>query len=102
MLFGDEYEGATGVLQLLFVSFIPFAFTTPAVNTLIYAFKRPQIIALTTLAQSPIVLISNFYLIPKIGIFAPVLTIGLVNTSTLLISYYFVWKYFNETSKKLS
>lgn len=95
-LFGPEYERSKFVLQLLLVAFIPFALSTPAVNTLIYAFQKPKIITLLSIVHLPFILLLNLYLIPKIGIFAPVIVLGLVNTSMMIFSYIFAWKAFKR------
>ena len=100
-LFGPEYEKAGPILRLLLLSYIPFTLGTPAVNTLIYAFKRPQIIAIMTVIQSPLIVTANFLLIPKLDIYAPVLIIALTNTTSMLVSYYFVWRYLGHRELKL-
>jgi len=91
-LFGVEYESSRPILQLLLVSFVPFVLATPAVNLLIYGFKEPKIITATTIFQLPFILAVNFYFIPRIGALAPVISIAAINTSTLLVSYFFVWQ----------
>lgn len=86
-LFGPQYASSGVVLQALFAVYIPFALATPAVNLLIYAFQKPYIIAATSLVNLPLVLLANFYLIPKIGVFAPVFALGMVNLLTMIVSF---------------
>jgi len=92
-LFGPEYERSGPVLQWLLVTFVPFALAVPAVNILIYHFEKPKIITILSFTQLPFIFVINFLLIPKIGVFAPVVTVGAINTSTLIITYFFALKY---------
>lgn len=87
-LFGPAYERSGVVLQLLFASFIPSAISVPAVNFVIYALKKPQIITLLSVVQLPIILFLNISLIPKIGVFAPVLALSVVNTLTAIVTFF--------------
>ena len=100
-LFGPEYKEAGPILQLLFISYIPFTLSTPAVNTLIYSFKRPQIIAIMTIIQSPLVIAANYFLIPRFDIYAPVVIIAGTNTISMFVSYYFVWRYLSKKEEGL-
>lgn len=89
---GDKYQQSAPVLQWLFVAFLPFVLATPAVNLLIYHFKKPAIVAILSLIQLPLVLIINYLYISSLGVFAPVIAIALANTMTLLVSYFFVFR----------
>lgn len=95
-LFGPDYKASAPVLRWLLVAFIPFALSAPAVNILIYHFERPRIITLTSLIQIPVTLSLNILLIPKIGVFAPVLVLGLVNFSTMIVTYIFALRYLKK------
>lgn len=92
-LFGPDYAASTPVLRWLLIAFIPFALSAPAINLLIYHFEKPRIVTLTSLIQMPVTLSLNILLIPKIGVFAPIFVLGLVNFSTMVIAYFFSWKY---------
>ncbi len=87
-LFGDKYTASVLVLQLLLIGLIPFALSTPSVNYLIYSAHKPRIIGLMTLFQLPFIILGNLYFIPKLGVLSPVIIAGLVNLSTLLVTYY--------------
>ncbi|OGY12911.1 MAG: hypothetical protein A3F61_00605 [Candidatus Blackburnbacteria bacterium RIFCSPHIGHO2_12_FULL_41_13b] len=91
-LLGDGYRQSGPVLQWLFVAFLPFVLATPAVNLLIYHFKKPAIVAILSLIQLPLTLIVNYLYISSLGVFAPVIAIALANTMTLLVSYIFVFR----------
>jgi len=91
-LFGDKYNKSVPVLQWLFIGLIPFALSTPSVNFLIYSAHKPKIIAFLTLFQLPFVILGNIYLISKLGVLGPVIISGLVNLSTMLVTYYLVYR----------
>lgn len=91
--FGPRYQQATSVLQWLFVGMMPLVLSAPAVNILIYYFKKPEIIASLSVLQLFIILGLNFYYLPTLDIYAPVLAQGLSNLSTMIISYFFAYKY---------
>jgi O-antigen/teichoic acid export membrane protein len=92
-LFGEQYQASKIVFQLLLVALIPFSISTPAVNALIYAFKKPRIISMLSIIQLPFIIILNVIMIPIYGVFAPIFVIGMVNISTMIVSYYFALKY---------
>ena len=98
-LFGGEYTTARNVLKWLVVSYIPVALSTPAVNLLIYALKKPNIIATITFVQLPLSLAANFYLIPRYGIYGPVIVQNVLNLSTLVVVSFLVWRYRNHKPK---
>ena len=88
-LFGDQYEQSGSVLQWLLVVQIPFVLSMPAVNILIYHFKMPKIITILSFLQLPTILLVNLLLIPKISIFAPIVALGIINMTTLVVAYYY-------------
>lgn len=92
-LFGGEYTTARTVLKWLVVSYVPVALSTPAVNLLIYALKKPNIIAAITFVQLPLSLAANFYLIPRYGIYGPVIVQNVLNLSTFVVVSFLIWRY---------
>lgn len=94
--FGEKYAEASPVLQWLFVALIPFTLSTPAVNILIYHFKKPQIIAYLSVFQLLIIVGINYYYLPTLNIYAPVLAIGLSNLSTMITTYTLAFKYLQD------
>jgi len=86
-LFGPKYVLSAGVLKWLLVGLVPFALSNPSVNALIYAFHKPRIIALLSVIQLPLIVLGNIILIPKYGIYGPVIVIGVWNLSTLLVTH---------------
>lgn len=95
-LLGPKYTASAGVLSWLLVGLIPFSLSAPFVNSLIYSYKKPQIIAILSLIQLPLVLLGNVYFIPRYGIFGPVIVIGLWNLSTLIVTSLFSSYYFSK------
>lgn len=85
-LLGPKYSLSSGVLKWLLVGLVPFALSSPSVNALIYTFHKPKIIALLSVIQLPLIIIGNILLIPKYGIFGPVIVIAFWNLSTLLVT----------------
>lgn len=101
MFFGPKYQESLPILQWLFVGYIPFIMATPAVNLLIYAFHKPKIIGILSLAQVPLILFLTSYLIPLYGVWGAVIIHILWNSSTLIVAYVFVGYYLLRTSRKL-
>lgn len=95
-LLGPKYQASSAVLKWLLVGLIPFALSAPYVNALIYSFKKPQVVALLSFVQLPLVLLGNLYLIPRFNIFGPVIVLGLWNLSTLVITLAFASHYFSK------
>lgn len=93
LLFGNDYREATGVMQWLFVAIIPLLMSGPAVNVLIYHFKKTEVIAFMAVLQLIIVLVVNYLFIPQLGVFAPVLALGIAQFSTTFITYIFAVYY---------
>lgn len=95
-LFGPEYVRSKEVLQWLFVAMVPFALSVPSVNILIYYFKKPSIITYLSFFQLVIMISISYLYIPSLGIFAPVLALGLSNTLVLIVTYAFSLKYLSK------
>lgn len=95
-LFGNRYISSIPVLQLFFIALIPFALSTAPVNLLIYSFHRPQIIAILSVLQLPIVILGNLYLIPKLGVLGPAVVFGFVNFLTLTVTALSAWYYLRK------
>lgn len=93
MLFGSEYQSAAKVLQGLLISYLPFVLATPAINLLIYGFGKPNFIFILSLLQLIIFLGINYFYLPILGVFAPVLALGIINVLQLIYSYSLVFYY---------
>lgn len=93
MLFGSEYQSATRVLRGLLISYLPFVLAAPAINLLIYGFGKPNFIFILSLLQLIIFLGINYFYLPILGVFAPVLALGIINVLQLIYSYSLVFYY---------
>ena len=94
--FGPKYKNSLPVLQWLLAGFIPFVFATPAVNALIYSFKKPQIIALIALVQLPFIMAAYLYLTPRLGILGPAYIHLAWHLTTMVLSVIFVFRYIKK------
>lgn len=90
-LFGPDYAESGPVLQLLFLSFVPASLSVPAVNFVIYAMHKPQIITALSLVQLLLVVSLNIWLIPRLGITAPAFALLASNTLTLVVAFPIAW-----------
>lgn len=88
-LLGPQYVASSSVFKGLLLTLIPFALFTASTNALIYSFNKPQIVAITSIVQFPLIVLGNIYAIPRWGIFGPVIVLAAWNMSTLVVSYYF-------------
>lgn len=95
-LLGPKYLASSSVFKGLLLTLIPFALFTPSTNALIYSFNKPQIVAITSIVQLPLIILGNIYAIPKWGIFGPVAVLAVWNLSTFAVSYYFSLKELNK------
>lgn len=86
LVYGSSYTDASSVLQLLFLALIPFLIAIPFNNLLTYFFKKPQILAVSSLIQLFLIFGLNFILIPKLGSIAPAISIGISSTTAMIIS----------------
>lgn len=86
-IFGDKYLSSLPVLQLLLLSNIPFLLTIPTNSFLTYTVKKPVIIAISSLIQLITIFVANLILIPKLGMFAPPISVGLAAFIAFIISF---------------
>jgi O-antigen/teichoic acid export membrane protein len=94
LLFGNKYLESVPIFQALAASQIPFLFTVPAVSAIIYAMKKTVYIGVLSFFQLAAIVMLNYYLIPRFGVFGPTITFGITNTLlaiyvwTLVIKHY--------------
>ena len=94
ILFGAKYLQSVGVLQALLLAVIPFVLTIPSVTAIIYAIKKPKFVGSFAIFQVSLVFISNYFLIPKFGVFGPTITLGIINTILAVYSWVIVFKHY--------
>lgn len=86
LVFGSQYLESINIMQILLITMIPFLIAIPINNLLIYTFKKPQIIAFSSLTQLLVILVLNLLLIPKIGRYAPAISNGIASSLSMVIS----------------
>jgi len=86
IVFGDKFTDAIPVFQALTVAMIPFMYSLVTTPAIIYTYNQPKFIARMTIFQVVAMVISEIFLIPKIGAFAPSVALGITNTAVLLFS----------------
>ncbi|MBU0572809.1 oligosaccharide flippase family protein [Patescibacteria group bacterium] len=99
ILFGQKYLPSVPVFRALAASMIPFLLTAPAVPAIIYAMKKPIYIGVFSFFQIFTVFIINLILIPKIGVYAPTVAFGLVNTILAVYVWTIVIRYYRTSPK---
>ena len=92
-ILGAKYIPAIPVFRSLLLPMALFVSTIPSVNFLLYVAKKPQISAINTFVQIPIILFSNFYFIPIYGRFGPVISLSFAYGFTLISSISFTIYY---------
>ena len=55
--------------------------------------KKPQITVLTSGVQLLIILLANFYFLPRLGAFGPIVGIALGNLAVLIFAVFATWYY---------
>jgi len=93
ILFGKDYASSVPIFRWLLIGFIPLTLSIPPVNLIIYAHHKPKIISTLTLIELPIIILGNILLIPVIGIYAPILVLGINHTLTMLVSFAYNYAY---------
>jgi len=100
LVFGSRYERAISVFQLLMIPNMIFLATIPTVNFIIYRYKKPQIITLTSIVQLLIIFVANMLFIPQLGRFGPIpgliMAFGEVFVVTALVTVFALKKITHE------
>ncbi len=95
ILFGSEYIPAVPVFRALLVPISFFILQLPFTGLVVYTLKKPSVVAVAAIVQLIIIVVSNFYLVPYIAIYAPVVGLGLGYASALVILMFGTW-YFRK------
>lgn len=85
-VFGDKYLDAIPVFQLLTVAMIPFLFTIVTINPLIYTYNHPHFVALVTAIQTVTIVVLDVLLIPRLGAYAPPISLAVSNIIVLTMT----------------
>lgn len=96
ILFSEKARPAVEVFQMLLMAMIFFVASIPAVSLSIYYLRKPQILSINSILQLIIVVVANFYFIPKYGRLGPayalILSYGITLLTTVILSFYFLKK----------
>jgi O-antigen/teichoic acid export membrane protein len=96
ILFGQKYLPSVPIFRALAASMIPFILTAPSVPSVIYAMKKPVYIGLFSFFQIAAIFLINFFLIPKIGAYAPTVAFGAVHTILAIYTWTIVIKHYSR------
>ena len=97
ILFGNSYRDSIPVFKALLLTLLPFLATVPAVNLLIYTFRKPQLFAVICFMALVCIFVSNLLLIPKLLRFGPVFGAGVAYSLILISSIAFdIWFFVRE------
>jgi len=99
-VFGSPYSEAATVFQFLGLSMIPFLFSVITTSTLLYTFGQAKFYAQLTAFQVAIVVFLNWLLIPKMGVYAPVVSQAVANLTFLLLSSLRVTRLFRHKNSE--
>jgi O-antigen/teichoic acid export membrane protein len=88
LLFGDKYPGIVPVVRWMLIATIPFLLNLTPVNLVIYFQKDSKLIGFLSVIQLGIVIALNIALIPRIGVFGPVVAYAAGNTLVGLVTWY--------------
>lgn len=94
LLFGTKYLPSVPIFQALAAAQIPFLFTVPSVNAIIYSMKKTVFIGAFSFFQLVAIFSLNFYFIPKYGPFGPTITFGVTNTILAVYTWVIVIKHY--------
>lgn len=86
LIYGLQYANSVLVLRVLLIGMIPFLCAIPLNSMLVYTYKKPQIIAISSFIQLLIIISGNLLLIPKINSLAAAVSIAIASLAALLIS----------------
>lgn len=94
ILFGDKYLESVPIFQALAAVQIPFLFSTPSTSAIVYSMKKTVYIGAFSSFQLIAILVLNFILIPKFGVYGPIISIGVTNVILVIYSWWIVIKYY--------
>ena len=94
ILFGEKYLASVPIFQALALVQIPFLFSTPSTSAIIYSMKKTIYIGIFSSFQLIVILVLNFILIPKFGVYGPIISIGVANIVLVIYSWWIVIKHY--------
>lgn len=92
---GPEYIGGNGILNVLLAAGFLSIAVIPFISTF-YAFKNNNYFSLSAILQLTIILVGNFYFVPKFGLDASVYTRLITRSALLLFTWFMLWKNYKK------
>lgn len=86
LVYGERYLAAIPIFRGLTIAMIPFLLNIITTQPLIYTYSKPKFFASMTILQVAIIVVLDLLLIPKYQAMAPAFSLGIANTTILLIS----------------
>ena len=95
MVYGWRYIESIGLFRGLVIANIPLLLTIPATNSLIYFFKKPNLITIVSAMQLGVFAVLNGILIPHLSAQAPIYAFLVANLLGLGLIYilWFKWQF---------
>lgn len=86
LIFGPKYIQSIPIFQALTLAMIPFLLGVITTTPLIYSLNQPKFTSRITILQVLIIVGLDLILIPRFQAFGPVISLGVANTVTLILS----------------
>jgi O-antigen/teichoic acid export membrane protein len=84
ILFGTKYIESVPIFQALAAAQIPALFSIPSVTAIVYSMKKTVYIGAYSFFQTAAILILDFVLIPKYGLYGPTITFAVINIVSVI------------------
>lgn len=99
LIYGNAYQASAPILNTILISIVPFLLNIPLNNLITFTLKKPKVLAISSLSQLVVIIITNSILIPKIGAQGPAISIVISSSLALLISAIYSLSLFNKSLK---
>ncbi len=86
LVFGSKYIQSISIFQALTLAMIPFLLGVITTTPLIYSLNQPKFTSRITILQVLIIIGLDLVLIPRFQALGPVISLGIANTITLILS----------------
>ena len=94
ILFGEKYIDSVPVFRALALAQIPSLFTVPSVTAIIYSMKKTIYIGAFAFFQAAFIFLLNLFLIPRLGVYGPIITIGILGIISVIYTWVIVIKHY--------
>jgi O-antigen/teichoic acid export membrane protein len=94
ILFGTKYIESVPIFQALAAAQIPALFSIPSVTAIVYSMKKTVYIGAYSFFQTAAILILDFVLIPKYGLYGPTITFAVINIVSVIYTWIIVIRHY--------